>query len=290
MVDADWTSPTLGALLDLPGVACDWPGRGGPLEPLPSGVHDDLTVVPGAAPMTGDPTRRDARSLGEQLRALPQQDVLVDLPAGTNDAALDLWLRADRPVLVAVPERLPLEATARLLGRVFARLARPWLARRLGPMQSDAVLAQAWTECGGRTGTWMRAVARLAGLPADELANHVGRRPLFLVLNQVRRGDDVDVGHALVTAAGHGLGLDLRFRAALPHDADAWIRARRRSGAVSVRAGDLLGVELDEFLQRMDDSHDLPGRGNWRLDLGSLAKLAGAGGASAPESVGPPWR
>lgn len=290
VIDADWTSPTLGALLDLPGGATDWPGRAGELAPLPSGVHEDLTVVLGAAPMIGDPTRRDARQLATHVSALGQDDVLLDLPAGTNDAALDLWLRAERPILVAVPERLPLESTARLLGRVFARLARPWLARRIGSSEADEALTQAWDECAGRTGTWMRTVARIADVPASELASHVGRKPLYLVLNRVRRGDDVDVGHALVTAAGHGLGLDLRFRAALPWDADAWIRARRRTGAVSVRAGDLLGVELDEFLQRMDDSHDLPGRGNWRLDLGALAQLAGAGGSTAPERNEPPWR
>ncbi len=291
VVDADWTSPTLAALLDLPNGASNWPGRGADLQPVPSGVHADLSVVLGAAPMTGDPNRRDARRLAELVKKLPQDDVLLDLPAGTNDAALDLWLQADRPVLVAVPERLPLESTARLLGRVFARLARPWLARRIGPADADSVLARAWEECGGRTGTWMRTVARLANLSSDDLAAHVGRRTLYLVLNRVRRGDDVDVGHALVTAAGHGLGLDVRFRAALPFDADAWIRARRRSGAVSVRAGDLLGIELDEFLQRMHDSHDLPGRGEWRLDLGALAKLAGAGGGTAsPEPADPPWR
>lgn len=289
VVDADWASPTLSALLDIPNSAIDWPGRGGELDLVPSGVHEDLKVVLGTAPMTGDPNRRDARRLAEQLGALSEDEVLLDLPAGTNDAALDLWLRADRPILVAVPERLPLESTARMLGRVFARLARPWLARRIGSTEADSVLAEAWTECGGRTGTWMRAVARLADVPASELASHVGRKPLFLVLNRVRRGDDIDVGHALVTAAGHGLGLDLRFRAALPYDADAWIRARRRTGAVSVRAGDLLGVELDEFLQRMDDSHDLPGRGHWRLDLGALAKLASGGGAP-PEPAEPPWR
>lgn len=290
VVDADWTSPTLGALLDLPNGATEWPGRRPGLDLVPSGVHADLSVVLGAAPMTGDPNRRDARRLAKLVRDLPHDDVLMDLPAGTNDAALDLWLRADRPVLVAVPERLPLESTARLLGRVFARLARPWLARRVGPSAADSLLARAWVECGGRTGTWMRTVARLADLPPADLAAHVGRRRLYLVLNRVRRGDDVDVGHALVTAAGHGLGLDVRFRAALPFDADAWIRARRRSGAVSVRAGDLLGVELDEFLERMDDSRDLPGRGDWRLDLGALAQLATMGGGASPDPSNPPWR
>lgn len=289
LVDGDWTGPTLGALLDVTTPRAAWSGGDG-LEPLATAVHHELELVPGPGPTSADPTRRDAARLWHHVSALRHDEVLVDLPGGAHDAALDVWLAADFPLLVAVPERLPLEATARLLGRVFARLARPWLARRLGSTRADEVLSQAWTECGGRTGTWMRTTARIAGLPADELAAHVGARSLYLVMNRVRRGDDIDVGHALVTAAGHGLGIDLRFRAALPWDEDAWIRARRHRAGPSTGAGDVLGVELDETLQRMDDGVDLPTRGGWRADLSALAQLAHeATGSRTTPRGGPPW-
>jgi len=291
LVDGDWTGPTLGALLSIPQVRDAWSGGDG-LEPLATTLHDELVVVPGPGPTAADPSRRDAATLWSHIASLEHDEVLVDLPGGAHDAALDVWLAADFPLLVTVPERLPLEATARLLGRVFARMARPWLARRLGAKRADRVLAQAWTECGGRTGTWMRTTARVAGLPAEDLAAHMGSRPLYLVMNRVRRGDDIDVGHALVTAAGHGLGIDLRFRAALPWDEDAWIRARRRSVAPAAGHSDVLGTELDETLQRMDDGVDLPTRGGWRADLSALAELAreSAGPAVAPSGAEPPWR
>ena len=291
LVDGDWTGPTLGTLLDVNTPRTRWSGGHG-LEPVATRVHHDLTLVPGPGPTAADPSRRDAARLWKNVGHLSQDDVLVDLPGGAHDAALDVWLAADFPLLVAVPERLPLEATARLLGRVFARMARPWLARRLGAAQADEVLASAWTECGGRTGTWMRTTARLAGFSAESLAAHVASRPMYLVMNRVRRGDDIDVGHALVTAAGHGLGIDLRFRAAIPWDEDAWIRARRRSGAAGVGAADLLGTELDEVLQRMDDGVDLPTRGGWREDLSALAQLAkeAAGQGSRTDGGGSPWR
>ena len=105
-------------------------------------------------------------------------------------------------------------SSARLLARVFARKAEPWLARRVGASKARSLLSEAWDRCAGRTGTWMRSVAQLAEVDPAELAACAGRSPVYLVLNRARRGDDVDVGHALVTAAGHGLGIDLRFRAA----------------------------------------------------------------------------
>lgn len=289
LVDGDWAAPTLGALLGVTAPRSAWDG-GERLEPVSTSVHDELQLVPGAPPTAGDPDRRDAARLAEHIGALAHDDVILDLPAGAQDAALDLWLEATWPILVAVPERLPLEATARMLGRVFARLARPWLARRIGDERAGEVLSEAWVQSGGRTGTWMRTTARLAEVDADELGAHVAARPLYLVLNRVRRGDDVDVGHALVTAAGHGLGLDLRYRAALPWDEDAWIGARRRNVSLAVQAGDLLGVEVDEAVQRMEDGVDLPTRAGWRSDLRALAQLAeaGGGGGRAREEV-PPW-
>ncbi len=289
LVDGDWTGPTLGTLLDVSTARGAWSG-GEELLPLGTRVHDELQLVPGPGPMSADPTRRDAARLVQNVRRLGHDEVLVDLPAGAHDVALDVWLAADLPLLVTVPERLPLEATARLLGRVFARLARPWLARRLGVARADEVLSEAWTESGGRTGTWMRTTARVAGLPAGELASHIGARPLYLIMNRVRRGDDIDVGHALVTAAGHGLGIDLRFRAALPWDDDAWIRARRRTVPALAGAGDVLGNELDETLQRMDDGVDLPTRGGWRADLSALAELAQEATGSGGPVGGKPWR
>ena len=132
LVDADWTGPSLASLLDVPeGSGCS-PWSGADLKPERSAEHADLRVLRGASPLAGDPSRRDCSRLLEGLAELEETGLVLDLPGGTHDGALDLWLAADQPMLVAVPERLPLEATARLLARVFARLATPWLARKLG--------------------------------------------------------------------------------------------------------------------------------------------------------------
>ncbi len=274
LVDADWSGPSLASMLDVPASSARSPWDGEELVPERTPAHADLRVVLGAPPVLGDPSRRACRELKERLEALDASRVVVDLPAGTHDAALDLWLAADQPVIVAVPERLPLEATARLLARVFARLVEPYLRRRLGADATREVLSEAWDACAGRTGTWMRSVARVAGVDAQELAARAGRKPLYLVMNRVRRGDDVDVGHALVTAAGHGLGLDLRFRAVIPYEDEGWIRARRTGGAAPGRA-DLLADEIDDLLARMEEDCDVPAPGDWRWNLQAAASAIG---------------
>lgn len=273
LVDADWTGPGLAPMVDV-----NEPGRSPwslPPDPVCTPGHADLRVVRGALPVDRDPTRRDCGRLLDSVRGLSDSRLVLDLPSGTSHPALDLWLAADVPVLVVTPERLPLEATARLLARVFARLIGPWLARRTGAPESRRILAEAWEQCGGRPGSWLRVVATLTGLPAERLAERAGRRRIHLVLNRVRRGDDVDVGHALVTAARDGLGLDLRFRAVIPFEEDGWIRARRTSSAAAGLGEDLLGGEVDDLLDRVEMDTEVPSRGDWRWSLAEAARMTG---------------
>jgi len=263
LVDGDWSSPLLTLLLDVPAQNQGnlWSGgsRHSPCKSQQSG----LQVLAGGGPTEQTPSEADVPRILRRLKELEQDDVVVDLPAGAHAASLDLWLASDLPLLVAVPERLPLEATARLLSSVFTRKTRPWLAERFGPEEADVILVEAWDHCAGRTGTWMRAVARRAGVSPDELADHIGHKPIHLLLNRVRRADDIDVGHALVTAAGHGLGLDLRFRAVLPFEDEGWIRARRLSVKLSGVTTSLLNLEVDDFLDRIESDSEVPAPQAW---------------------------
>lgn len=271
IVDADWTSPMMAPMLGLPAGSTSsiWQADS-PLHVERSPAHQDLSLVVGASPSTNSPSSVQCGQLLERIKELPHKQIVLDLPSGCHDNALDLWLGSDFPILVIVPERLPLEATARLLARVFARHAFPTLSEQLGPDEARALLDTAWNECLGRTGTWMRTVARMAQLHPDDLADKVSNRPIHLVLNRLRRAEDIDVGHALVTAAGHGLGLDLRFRAALPYQDEGWIGARRLSASLDPVVGGnsaLLKEEVDELLERMSSDTEVPQPGSWRWNL-----------------------
>ncbi|GEM_PF-1628857 len=286
LVDADWTGPALAPLLDVPVPLRGDPWSAAEPEAVFTPLHDDLVLLPGVGPMSGDPSRRACRRLVGRLRARSEERVVVDLPGGTTDRALDLWLASDVPVLVTVPERIPLEATFRLLARVFARMVRPWLDRKLGREAAGVALDEGWERAEGRAGTWMRSIARAAQLVPDEIAEAVGRRPLYLVLNRVRRGDDVDVGHALVTAAGHGLGLDVRFRGVISEDEDGWIRARRAAGAQNAGFSECLSADVHELIDRIVRDVEVAPPGDLLWDLKDAAALVG----NAGRRNRPPWR
>ncbi len=276
LVDADWSGPVLQSLLGGGGAPLHaWAGA---LDPQPTREHDDLLLVSGPSPLLGEPDRAQRRSLGAAIDSLPADDVLLDLPAGGSDAAVELWLDTDRPILVAVPERRPLDATSRLLARVAMRMVLPLLARSVGAGRGRDLLTGAWLSCDGRAGRWLPTLAKLSGVPHDALLAQAGSTPLYLVLNRVRRGDDVDVGHDLVAAARDGLGLDLHFRGVVPHEEDAWIRARRSTPALPGHSTDLLGLEVDDFLERMEADVDVPPPGNWRWSLQEAAKAMAASG------------
>jgi MinD-like ATPase involved in chromosome partitioning or flagellar assembly len=266
-VDGDWTAPGLAGLL---GVHATGPGAWEGGATARSREHGELQVLGAGAPLEGDPGRPAGRSLRAHLASLQAERVVLDLPAGGSAVALDLWLAADVPLLVTAPERLPVEATGRLLARVFARRVTPWLARRLGSDRAREALRTAWTACEGRPAGWLRAVAREAAVNAGDLAARAGKTPIYLVLNRARRGDDVDVGHALVRAGRDGLGLDLRFRAVLPFEDDGWIQARR-PGAATAGAADLLGMEVDDLLRRMARDEDVAAAGDWKWSLQQAA-------------------
>lgn len=268
LVDADWSCPTLGALHGLDTPSDPWSGA---LDPQALPTFGELSVVAGRAPGRPDPSARDARRLLAQLGSRDETDVVIDLPSGCSDVALELWTRAERSLLVVTPERLPVKAAARLLARVFARSVRPLLARRSGAASADAALASSWATCGGRPASWLRALASASGVDAEQLAAAAARRPFDLVLNGVRRGDDVDVGHGLVRVAHDGLGMDLRYRGVLPWDDDGWIRARRRRPLEAAGEEDLLIGEVDDLLDRVERDEDVASRGDWRWSLAEAA-------------------
>jgi len=276
LVDSDWSGPVLSSLLGGGGDALHrWQG---PLDARPTREHDDLLLVTGPSPLLGEPDASERRSLCAAIDCLDVDDALIDLPAGGSDAAVELWLDTDRPVLVAVPERRPLDATTRLLCRVSMRMVMPLLSRSAGAERAKELLRDAWLACEGRTGRWLPTLARLSGVDVDSLTAQAASVPLHLVLNRVRRGDDVDVGHSLVRAARDGLGLDLHFRGVVPHEDDAWIRARRTTPALPGHSTDLLGLEVDDFLERMEAAVDVPPPGNWQWSLQEAAQTMAASG------------
>ncbi len=233
--------------------------------------HDDLRLdgepyaLRGTAPW---------RQLVARATAAGEQRLILDLPAGPGPQVLDSAHRAGRTVLLATPGRDAVDATVRLLSASVLRRAGRWLRPRLGREACEIVLGEAQDDCLGRAAGLVRAIARGAGVSLSELESALAGSPWTLVVTQVRRADDVDVGR-LLSDGGAALGMDLRFQGVIPWDEDAWIRARK---ATAVPLGDGVGPwgpAVDDLLDRIDEDEVLPPAAGWQDELSEAALVGG---------------
>lgn len=109
--------------------------------------------------------------------------------------------------------------------------------------------------------------------------------PLSLILNRVRRGDDVEIGHALARSARE-LGVDARFVGVLPWDDGAWIRARRPSVCAPLDEDAPFGHDVDEMLERLESVQEVPAPGPWREELVAAAAAGQGARLAAVAQVG----
>lgn len=129
------------------------------------------------------------------------------------------------------------------------------------------------------------ATARWIRRYRDNAAGEAELSPLHLVLNRVRRGDDVEVGHAIARAA-RDVGVPLSFVGVLPWDDAAWIRARRAATAPPLAEDAPFGYEIDEMLDRVEQQQEVPAPGPWREELETAAAAGHSGRLAAVAQVG----
>lgn len=161
------------------------------------------------------------------LRALVDDDIVIDVGPGTSASACDLFLAADLGVVVTVPEPAAVEMAYRFVRAVFVRdLRRTLLPDRL------------------RLRTLDRFLGELPRLPLPiELARHFTRldaplgelatqtlhrlRPR-VVVNQVRVKSDLELGPWMAQVGERRLGMHLDPVGHVEHDDAVWLANRRR--------------------------------------------------------------
>jgi flagellar biosynthesis protein FlhG len=158
------------------------------------------------------------------IRALDVDYVIVDLGPPDSTLALDLFLGADVPVLVTLPEPASVESTYRFAKSAFLRRLRSirGLDRLVGSSNGPPVAAL----------DLYRAV-RTAGSPTEKLEQEIrGFRPTFVV-NQTRTVQDLKLGVWMAAAARRRLGHSLEYLGHVEADETVWLAARRHRSLVA---------------------------------------------------------
>ena len=229
-LDAD---PAGGPLHQLLGATRPARGFGELLRGKASGLGELIadTPVAGVGLIAGDGSafgaarpRMTAKVTLAAIAALDVDYVVLDLGPPDSTLTLDLWLAADIPILVSIPDPASIEATYRFAKSAFIRRLRTirgldrLIPNAAGPPPGALDIYRAIKESGG---------------PAERLVQEVRRyRPAF-IMNQTRTLPDQKLGGFMATAARRRLGHSLEYLGHVESDETVWLAARRRRSLIA---------------------------------------------------------
>jgi flagellar biosynthesis protein FlhG len=229
-LDAD---PAGGPLHQLLGANRPARGFGELLRGKATGLSELIsdTPVAGVGLIAGDGSafgaarpRMTAKVTLAAIAALDVDYVVLDLGPPDSTLTLDLWLAADIPLLVTIPDPASIEATYRFAKSAFVRRLRTQrgldrlIPNPAGPPPGALDIYRAIKETGG---------------PAERLVQEIRRfRPAF-IMNQTRTLPDQKLGGFMATAARRRLGHSLEYLGHVESDETVWLAARRRRSLIA---------------------------------------------------------
>jgi flagellar biosynthesis protein FlhG len=177
-------------------------------------------LVGGEGSAFGTPRpKQTAKGILAAIGALEVDLVVLDLGPPDSTLALDLWLAAEVPILVTLPDPASIEATYRFAKSGFVRRLRT--TRGLDKVVTNP-------QGPPRAALDLYRTARDAGGPADRLEQEIKRyRPRFIV-NQTRTLPDLKLGTWMAAAARRRLGHTFEYLGHVESDETVWLAARRR--------------------------------------------------------------
>jgi flagellar biosynthesis protein FlhG len=168
--------------------------------------------------------KQTAKGTLAAIAALDVDYVIVDLGPADSTLTLDLWLGADVPVLVTLPDPASIDSIYRFAKSAFVRRLRG--VRGLDRLVSNAIGPPP-------AALDLYRAARQAGGPTDKLEQEIRRyRPTFVV-NQTRTVQDLKLGTWISSAARRRLGHTFDYLGHVESDETVWLAARRHRSLVA---------------------------------------------------------
>ena len=163
--------------------------------------------------------KQTAKGILAAIGDLEVDYVVLDLGPPDSTLVLDLWLAADVPVLVTLPDPASIEATYRFVKSGFVRRLRT--TRGLDKLVTNP-------QGPPRAALDLYRAARDGAGPAERLEQEIRRyRPRFIV-NQTRTLPDLKLGGWMQAAARRRLGHAFDYLGHVESDETVWLAARRR--------------------------------------------------------------
>jgi flagellar biosynthesis protein FlhG len=229
-IDAD---PAGGPLHQLLGAARPPKGFGEFLRGKTTGLNELIvdTPIAGVGLIGGEGStfgasrpKQTAKGTLAAIAALDVDYVIVDLGPADSTLTIDIWLGADIPLLVTLPDPASIDAMYRFAKSAFVRRLRTvrgldrLVGNPIGPPPAALDLYR---------------TVRQAGAPTEKLEQEIRRyRPTFVV-NQTRTVQDLKLGTSIASAARRRLGHTFDYLGHVESDETVWLAARRRRSLVA---------------------------------------------------------
>jgi flagellar biosynthesis protein FlhG len=205
----------------------------------------------------GPRPKQTAKNILAALEELEVDAVVLDLGPPDSTLGLDLWLAADVPILVTLPDPASIEATYRFVKSGFVRRLRA--TRGLDKLVTNP-------QGPPRAALDLYRTARDGGGPADRLEQEIRRyRPRFIV-NQTRTLPDLKLGGWMQAAARRRLGHPLEYLGHVESDETVWLAARRRRPLMAEYPEAKVAKNIERIARRLLS----PGAEAERTTLGPL--------------------
>jgi len=260
LVDCDFGAPNLGATFGLPEPQCssaDFFVRNAvAVERLlaPTGV-DRLQLISGLSGVLGQANLKYSRKLKfiNQLKKLDADFVLLDLGAGSSYDVLDFYLSCDLGILITCPDPLSMENAFGFLKTALYR----GMSRTCS---SDEIIRRHLKQQAERAfrPTMFQFLSELRAEStesADTVWNYLAARPKGIILNMVRRRDEIKTVTDLIGHFSRQLSVKVNLLGPVSYDSLVRKSILRKSPFVLARpkarvSRDLLRIASEKLLPR----------------------------------------
>ncbi len=198
-------------------------------------------------------TKQGAKTVLGAIRMLEADYVVLDLGSPESTLTIDLWLAADLPVVVTLPDPASIEASYRFIKSGFVRKLRT--TRGLDRVVSNP------SGGGPPAAVDLYRTARDNGGPAERIKDEIRAfRPRFIV-NQTRALADLKLGVWMQAAAQRRLGHTFEYLGHVESDETVWLAARRRRPLLAEYPEAKVAKNIERITRRLLSSESERERG-----------------------------
>jgi flagellar biosynthesis protein FlhG len=184
--------------------------------------------------------------------------LLLDLGAGTHTTTLDSFLLANRPIVTITPEPTSIENGYRFVKSAYFR----WIRLIESKLGLKAVVDQAMdhkNHLGIRTPSdLINRIAQLNPAMGEKFKEEVQKFEVFLIMNQVRTQNDVEVGNSVRTVCKKYFGIETHYVGYLDYDNAVWQSVRKRRPLILEYPYSNLVGQFAQIAKNLDDYERYP--------------------------------